>query len=243
MNRAQLFATLAKAGIDPAKTFPGLQLTQSQRLRAPTTKELAIIFEHVTGFSFNNTVGASSPMAPLFKGWNVWAVWQVQDLPFNPLMVGVSRDRQLQIWVEDHVRLEAPEAQVADPIDLKGSQIQILTGPPSLQVAQRKEDVPGPSLSVDTQDLPPQLRFVRFFNRGEASQLPWPHDSSYLLDAVFQPNPSSPVTTGDGPGTITDRNITKPGTEAAKTAIETALVVALVAAVGYAAFLGLSSRR
>jgi hypothetical protein len=157
-------------------------------------------------------------------------------------MVGISRDRQLQIWVEDQVRLQAPGAKVADPIDLKGSQVQVLTGAPSLKTLRRKESVPGPALVVETQDLPPQLRFVRFCNRGAASQLPWPHDESYLLDAVFQPDPTNPVTQGDCTGTIVD-NITKPAAEAAKTTLEVALVVALLAGLGYAAFTGLSSRK
>lgn len=239
MSDSQVFQTLIRFGIDPARVFVGLKQPYTPGLRAPTGKELVAIRSFVS----RPLVGADSPMTPIFAGWNVWAVWQVQNLPFIPLMVGVSRDRQLQIWVEDQVRLHATEASVADPIDLKGSQVEILTGSPGLKVAMRKENVPGPALVVETQDLSPQLRFVRFFNRGEASQLPWPHDDSYLLDAVFQPDPTNPVTKGDGPGTITDRNITKPGTEAAKTAIETTLIVALVAGLGYAAFLGLSSRR
>lgn len=246
MKNQQVIDTLVRFGIEPTSIFVGLKCMPTPGLRPPTYNELVVIRNHIRSLGLDLKgvpgahVGADSPMAPIFPGWNVWAVWQVQDLPFSPLMVGVSRDRQLRIWVEDEVRLHATGASVADPIDLKGGQVEILTGSPSLKTAMRKEQVPGPALTVETQDLPPQLRFVRFFNRGTGSQLPWPHDDFYLLDAVFQPDQSNPATKGDGPGTITDRNITKPGAEAAKTVLETALVVALVAALGYAAVQGFS---
>lgn len=163
-------------------------------------------------------VGADeSPMAPVFPGWNVWSVWQVKDLPFSLSMIGVSRDRQLKIWVEDHVRLEAPGASVADPIDLKGGQIQILNARPSdLKIAKRKEEVSGPPLLIESQAEPPELRFVRFFNRGAESSLPWPHDDAYLLEEILLPNPESPVTKGPGPGTITERNVTDPAKKGAE---------------------------
>lgn len=147
-------------------------------------------------------VGAlpSSNMAPVFKGWNVWNVYQVNDLDFSIMMIGVSRDRQLQIFVEDAVRLNAPGVVVADPADLKGSQVQILNGPPvGLTSVARKEGLP---LSVPVVNGPAQLRTVRFFNRGEASSLPWPHDDNYLLDEVFQPTATNPVTAGPAPTTI-----------------------------------------
>lgn len=233
MDSTSVFETLIRFGIDPARVFVGLKQPYTPGLRAPSSSELATI----RSFTSRPLVGADSPMATVFPGWNVWAVWQVQDLPFSPLMVGVSRDRQLRIWVEDQVRLHA-RAEVADPLDLKGSQVEILTGNPGLQVDMRKEDIPGPSLVVETQDLPPQLRFVRFFNRGPSSQLPWPHDESYLLDAVFRPDTTNSVTKGPGPGTITDRNITGPAAAAGKMVLEVAVIAALLAALGYAAVQG-----
>jgi hypothetical protein len=238
MNNQQVINTLIKAGIDPARVFVGLKQPYTLGLRAPTANELAVIREFVS----RPLVGADSPMAPVFAGWNVWAVWQVMDLPFSVMMVGVSRDSQLKIWVEDQVRLHAPGAEVADPLDLKGGQVEILTGSPGLQTAMRKENVPGPALVVETQDVAPQLRFVRFFNRGAASELPWPHDESYLLDAVFRPDAANSATKGSGPGTILDRNITGPAGAAGKTVLEVAAVAALLAALGYAALQGLKHK-
>lgn len=141
----------------------------------------------------------NSAMAPVFPGWNVWKVWQVKDLPFSLMMLGVSRDRQLQIWVEDQVRLNAGGTDVADPADLKGSHVQILADAPGLSTAVQKESVPGPAMLVDG---PADLRAVRFFNKGGQSQLPWPHDESYLLEAVLQPQADNPATSGPAPVTI-----------------------------------------
>lgn len=136
--------------------------------------------------------------APIFPGWNVWNIWQVKLLPFSLWMLGVSRDRQLQIFVEDAVRLHSA-SDTADPIDLKGSQVEIIAGAPGLATATRKEQVPGPAMTVSG---PAELRTVRFFNRGEASQVAWPHDESYLLDEVFEPSPTNPATSGAAPTTI-----------------------------------------
>ena len=139
-------------------------------------------------------------LAKVFPGWNVWAVWQQKDLNFEPLHVGESRDRRLRIWVEDAVRLGAPGTVVADPIDLKGSQIEVLPGEPAgLSQTQRKEDVSGPAMLLDG---PGELRFVRFYNRGPAGSLVWPHDGNYLLDAVYQPDPKNETTSGPAPNTI-----------------------------------------
>ena len=141
--------------------------------------------------------------ATVFPGWNVWSVYQVKDLPFSPMMLGVSKERQLRIWVEDQVRLHAPGAVVADSIDLKGGQVEILPSKQAvegLHVAERKEQVGGPVLLVEG---PADLFYVRFFNRGVGSQLSWPHDGEYLLNEVFMPSDSSPATSGPAPTTIT----------------------------------------
>jgi hypothetical protein len=141
-----------------------------------------------------------SEFITIYPGWNVWDVWQVNSLPFSLLMVGVSRDRQLRIWVEDKVRLGAPGSLVADSIDLKGGQIEVLNGKPvGLTTDQRKEQVPGPIMVVDG---PATLRTVRFFNRGGKAKMAWPHDNSYLLDQNYIPAPSNPATTGPAPDTI-----------------------------------------
>jgi len=140
-----------------------------------------------------------SAFAPIFPGWNVWQVWQVKDLPFSIAMLGVSPDRQLRIWVEDEVRLHSA-SDVADPIDLKGGQVEIIDSAPGLSAAMRKEDVPGgPAFVVDG---PAELKTVRFFNKAGQTQIAWPHDESYLLEAVLEPKADNPATSGPAPTTI-----------------------------------------
>ncbi len=143
---------------------------------------------------------AETDFLTVFPGWNVWDVYQVNDLPFSLIMVGVSPERQLRIWVEDAVRLGAPGALVADSVDLKGGQVEILNGlPTGLQVSERKEQVSGPVMLVSG---PATLKTVRFFNRGDKATMAWPHDDSYLLDKVYTPSPTNPATSGPGPTTI-----------------------------------------
>lgn len=177
---------------------------------------------------FNSVVGADRDFATLFPGWNVWSVYQVKDLGFDPLMLGVSRDRQLRIWVEDQLRLHAPGSLVADPFDLKGGQVEILpsrSATAGLSVLETKEDVGGPALTVEG---PAELRYVRFFNRSaEKSALPWPHDRDYLLGEVFQPNAAAPATSGPGPSTITT-TVTTPIAQALTPALWIAGVVGVL---------------
>lgn len=144
---------------------------------------------------------ADPAMAPVFEGWNVWAVYQKTDLDTEISMIGLSRDRRLRIWVEDEVRLNAPGTDVSDPIDVKGSQVQIVAGdaPSGLKSGARKEQVPGDVMLLDGEN---ERRVVRFFNHGKASALPWPHDKNYLLDEVYQPDPHATVTSGDAPRQI-----------------------------------------
>lgn len=143
---------------------------------------------------------AETEFLTINPGWNVWDVWQVNDLPFSLMMLGVSPERQLRIWVEDAVRLGAPGALVADSIDLKGGQVEILNAKPvGLAQAQRKEQVPGPALLVNGAAT---LKTVRFFNRGDKATMAWPHDDSYLLDATYVQSPTNPATAGPGPTTI-----------------------------------------
>lgn len=153
----------------------------------------------------------------VYPGWNVWEVWQVKDLPFSVMNVGLSPERQLRIWTEDKVRLGAAGAKVEDSIDFKGSQVELLQGTPEgLQQDQRKEQVPGPSMVVSG---PAKLTTLRFFNRGDQAFMSWPHDESYLLERTFVPSPSNPATTGPAPSTIGDTigdGITGPVVDTAK---------------------------
>lgn len=153
---------------------------------------------------------SESAFAPIFPGWNVWRVYQVKDLPFSLMMVGVSPERQLKIWVEDEVRLHSA-ADVADPLDLKGSQVEIIQGAPGLSVAMGREQVP--SMRDVLLSGPAELYTVRFFNKGGNTQLAWPHDDSYLLDQVLEPKADNPATSGPSHTTIGETvgtGITKP---------------------------------
>lgn len=177
---------------------------------------------------FFDTGAVESEFLTIFPGWNVWDVWQVNDLPFSLMMLGVSRDRQLRIWVEDAVRLRGPGSSVSDPIDLKGGQVEILNGRPvGLKVDQRKEQVPGPAMVVDG---PATLRTVRFFNRGSKTVMAWPHDESYLLEKTYVPDTANPATSGPAPTTIGETVITGPLKELLPPVV---LIGGVVIAVGY----------
>jgi hypothetical protein len=147
------------------------------------------------------TVGAAPlGFATVFKGWNVWGVRQKDDLDFEALMIGVSRDRRLRIWAEDAAD-SAPGAAVADsanPFVLKGSQVEIINSVGSLVTAETQ----GESLAGVNLDGPSTVRFVRFFNRGVEAVTPWPHDSNYLLETVYQPSTDSPITNAPGPSSL-----------------------------------------
>src|SRR5882672_2804828 len=97
------------------------------------------------GLGIDVTSSSSEPgVIPIFPGWNIWNVWQANDLDFSLLNIGLTPERQLRIWVEDQIRDKAGAAEVADPVAIKGSQIQVLPGlPTGLKIMMRKEQVPG----------------------------------------------------------------------------------------------------
>jgi len=136
--------------------------------------------------------------APVFAGWNVWDVWQVDDLgDLNPMNLGLSHERRLRIWVEDELRLHAAGAIVADPADLKGEQVEVLSGQvEGLRVAKRREELPGELPLLEDKAT---LWTVRFFNRGAPSRLAWPFDDEYMLDEILVPDDSNPATSGPAP--------------------------------------------
>lgn len=156
--------------------------------------------------------------APVFVGWNVWSVWAKNDLDFEFMMVGVSNERRLRIWVEDEVRLNAGGTKIADPLDLKGSKVEILPGKPKdLQVMAMRELVGGASVLL--LDGPASLYYVRFFNHGAASRLVWPHNENFMLQDVFRPNPAAESTSTPPSPFITD-TITDPITDPVKDTAE-----------------------
>lgn len=186
-------------------------------------------------------VGAPEGFAQIFPGWNVWQVWQSQDpkegLGDAVLNAGVSLERQLRIWVEDWIREHAPSAAVADtlnPAVLKGSQIEIIPNPAGLQQLQTRGDIPGlaGALQLGEQGSATKLYTVRFFNRGGEAGAAWPHDENYVLDAVYQPSSSNPVTSGDAPSSLGGA-----ATDLGKGVGDAAKVVAIVGGVAIGAYL------
>lgn len=187
-------------------------------------------------------LGTDEPgIIPIFPGWNVWSVWQVKDLDFDPFMIGVTDERRLRIWVEDQIREKAGAAEVADPLALKGTSIQVLPSVPiGLKIMARKEQVngcegdgcAGPLMVVDG---PATLKTVRFFNRSNSqTSMPWPHDDNYLVDSTYIPNVDNPITSGPGPGTILS-SATTPISEGMKELTSTLTTVLVGGAVVYLA--------
>ncbi len=157
------------------------------------------------------TSPAPEGFAQLFPGWNVWQVWQSDD-PIEGvidgiLTAGLSLERQLRIWVENWIKEHAPGAAVADPANpfaLRGAQIEIIPGPGGLEKLQSRADVPGlaGAMQLGEQGSTGKLWTVRFFNRGSAGAVAWPNDQNYLLEAVYQPTSSSPITNSAPPSSL-----------------------------------------
>lgn len=188
-------------------------------------------------------VGAPAPdgFVQVFPGWNVWEVWQSQDpvesIGDAVLNVGVPLERQLRIWVEDWLREHAPNAAVADtanPFALKGSQVEIIPNAGGLELLQTRADVPSlaGALQLGKEGSQGIKRTVRFFNRGAATATAWPHDENYLVESVFQPSSSNPLTSGAAPTSLGGA-----ASSAADTIGGTLKIVAIVAGVGIGALL------
>jgi hypothetical protein len=114
MNRAEVFMTLAKAGIDPAKVFPGLHLTESPRLRAPSAKELAVVRSFIGLSPEIGKLERKSPL-PVGRYWqdifekqaHDWDLWLQQHEVEGPNRSPTS---------DDSVSLEKFEFFRADPL-------------------------------------------------------------------------------------------------------------------------------
>lgn len=149
--------------------------------------------------------------APVFAGWNVWSVWQADDPDLGVLgsiwTAGESPDRLLRVWVENELSDNAPGVAVADPANpaaLRGDQIQIIPNAGTLTAAVTRASVPqwAGALQVGTKDSAAHLRVVRFFNRGEASVLPWPGDQNFVVDTVYQPEATNTITNAPAPDSL-----------------------------------------
>lgn len=187
-------------------------------------------------------VGAApAGFVQIFKGWNVWDVWQSQDpalgIAGSVIMAGVPLERQLRIWVEDEMREHAPAAAVADtanPLALKGSQVEIIPNAGGLELLQTRGDIGelAGALQLGSKGSEAKKFTVRFFNRGDETGMAWPHDENYVLDAVYQPSATNPLTNGAAPSSLAG------AASSAESGIGSALkIVAVVAGVGLGALL------
>lgn len=170
--------------------------------------------------------------APVFAGWNVWDVWQANDPTFSIMNVGLSLDRQLQVWVENQIADHAAGAAVADPANpaaLRGDQIQIIPKVLELKPNATRGSIPelAGALNVGAGGSSATLRTVRFFNRGTEAVLPWPHDENYVLDTVYQPDAANLVTSGPAPSSLA--GVATAAADSAMTVIKVVAVVAGVA--------------
>src|SRR3954470_7881441 len=149
--------------------------------------------------------------APVFKGWNVWDLWQADDPDESVLgtiwHAGESPERLLRVWVEDELADNAPGVAVADPLNpaaLKGEPVQVIPRVTGLAIAALRHDVPelAGALQLGNKGSTAALHTVRFFNRGDASALPWPHDKNFVLETVYEPSSTNEVTNAPPPGTL-----------------------------------------
>lgn len=155
------------------------------------------------------TIGAG--FAPVFAGWNVWDLWYSQD-PIEGIGgwiadAGLSLERQLRTWVEDQLTDNAPGVSVADPLNpaaLKGDQVQILPSANGLPFAITRATVPSLAgeLQLGTEGSQATKTTVRFFNRGERTVMPWPHDENVVLDVVYQPSKANTITNSAAPSSL-----------------------------------------
>jgi hypothetical protein len=158
------------------------------------------------------SVGAApAGFAQVFKGWNVWDLWQSLD-PIEGLAgavwnAGMSPDRRLQVWVENEIKERANGTAVADPANpaaLRGDQIQIVPNAAGLAQLETRASIPALAGGVQLGEKDSEARkvTVRFFNRGQEAIMPWPHDENFLLDVVYQPSSSNALTSGTRPDSL-----------------------------------------
>lgn len=190
--------------------------------------------------------------APVFAGWNVWDLWQASSPDENILgalwHAGISADQLLRLWVENQVEKNAPGANVSDPLNpnpehFRGDEIEILpVKPTDLAVAAARETAGlGGALQVGVPGSSALFRSVRFYNRGQAAIMPWPHDQNFVLDATYEPSVTNPITNSQPPTTA--GGTIKAGAEAAEKALGELVTVAAWGLGGIALILVLSKMR
>ena len=89
-----------------------------------------------------------------------------------------------------------------NPAHNRGDEVQIIAKPVGLSIAAARESAGlGGALQVGNTGSQATLSSVRFFNRGKATLMPWPHDKNFVVDAVYQPSTDNAITNGPGPST------------------------------------------
>jgi hypothetical protein len=156
---------------------------------------------------------AQPGFAPVFAGWNVWDLYQA-DSPDEGILgtlwhAGISQDQLVKLWVENQIEDNAPGANVSDPLNpspehFRGDGVQIIPNPTTLKRAAVRDDIPAlaGAMQLGTANSTATLRTVRFYNRGKETVMPWAHDQNFLLDVVYQPDPSNAITNSPPPTTV-----------------------------------------
>ena len=96
---------------------------------------------------------------------------------------------------------------MADPLNpaaLRGDQVQPIPKVDGLVVVASRADIPAlaGSLTIGSQGSTETLRTVRFFNRAGDTVLPWAHDENNVLDTVYQPSATNPITNAAAPSSL-----------------------------------------
>src|SRR5260221_1499969 len=74
----------------------------------------------------HGAVGAAAPtpapasivppgLVPIFAGWNVWDIWQADKPSFDVIALRETLQRQLQVWIQNQIKDNAPCSPEADP--------------------------------------------------------------------------------------------------------------------------------
>lgn len=157
---------------------------------------------------------APGGFATVFPGWNVWDVWQATSPDEGVLgtiwHAGITQDQLLKIWVENQIEDNASGANLSDPLNpnpekFRGDQVQILiTKPTGLAQAEIRHDIPelAGALQLGKAGSPAVLRSVRFYNRGQGTVMPFPHDQNFVVETVYQPSLTNPITNSEPPKTV-----------------------------------------
>jgi hypothetical protein len=150
--------------------------------------------------------------APVFAGWNVWDIYQA-NTPDEGVLgtlwhAGISQDELLQTWVVDQIEDNAPGANLSDPLNpdprkFRGDVVQIIPNAGTLARAAVRDAIPtlAGAQQLGTANSTARLVTVRFYNRGAASTMPWPHDQNFLVDSVFAPDAGNMITNSPAPST------------------------------------------